>query len=235
VEALRRGQHSGPVIYLQESHTLEVNHVGVTTASNSLNAGQARPLSLSSGDFDSDGVEDLLVGYQAPEGGIIVFHRGNLDAFAPQSQESFQAIAEGRFPSPFLKDAPVFNIPLNPDFMATGNFTGGGNLDLAVAARGGHSLYLFAGDGHGQFAAPKVMPLPGAVTVLAGGEMWYGQGLTRLVVGVENKDGAGLWVYGDAGQEMTPLASYRLKAAATAVAEKRASARNALAWQSATT
>ena len=53
-------------------------------------------------DIDSDGVADLLVGYSAPGGGVIAVHRGNLDAFAPQSDASLQAIGGGEFPSPFL-------------------------------------------------------------------------------------------------------------------------------------
>src|SRR5215472_13038307 len=91
VEALRRGQHSGPVIYLQDSQSLPVTHVGEGGARRNLAAEGAEPLSMATGDFDEDGITDLVVGYGAPGGGAIALHRGNLDAFAPQSEESFQA------------------------------------------------------------------------------------------------------------------------------------------------
>jgi hypothetical protein len=45
-------------------------------------------------DVDGDGVQDMVAGFSAPGGGAIVIHRGNLDAFAPQSDASFQAIDE---------------------------------------------------------------------------------------------------------------------------------------------
>src|SRR5438552_620020 len=80
---------SGPHIYLGESNKLPVTYLGDTSAIESLTGGDARPLSMTSGDFDGDGVDDLLVGYSTSQGGIIALHRGNLDAFAPQSKESF--------------------------------------------------------------------------------------------------------------------------------------------------
>src|SRR5258708_2682264 len=81
-------------------------------AARRLAAGQGQPLSMINGDFDSDGIEDLAVGYSTPGGGAIALHRGNLDAFAPQSQASFEAIGRGNFPQPFLPDAQVISIPV---------------------------------------------------------------------------------------------------------------------------
>src|SRR5258708_39047926 len=98
-----------------------------------LGGGQAQPLSMAKGNF-VDGIEDLVVGYAAPGGGIIAFHRGNLDAFAPQSDASFQAIGRGEFPAPFLPEARVFSVPVRPDFIALGNFTVLSLQDLVVAS-----------------------------------------------------------------------------------------------------
>src|SRR5215831_10070668 len=125
----------GPKIWLQESQPLSVTHVGPAAAG--LAGGSAKPLSMVTADVDYDGVQDLLVGYSTPGGGVVVLHRGNLDAFAPQSEESFQAIARSQFPSPFLPEAQVFAVPVTPDFLAVGDFTGHGLGDLAGAARGG--------------------------------------------------------------------------------------------------
>src|SRR5205823_15052904 len=99
-------------------------------SSGAANLGQ--PVSMSSADFDEDGIADLAVGYKGPQGFSIVIHRGNLDAFAPQTDASFQAIGRGEFPSPFLTDAQVIGVPLSPDFIATGNFAGNGDPDIVI-------------------------------------------------------------------------------------------------------
>jgi large repetitive protein len=218
VEALRQGPHSGPVIYLQDSEGLPVNHVGVTTASRSFASGDARPLSMTSGDIDEDGIADLVVGYSVPGGGAIVVHRGNLDAFAPQSQESFQAIGEGRFPSPFLLDARVFSIPITPDFVAVGNFTGADHPDLVVGSRGGNLLYVFPGDGKANFDVPQTLSLTGRVTALAAGDLGYAQQFTDLIVGVSDGQGSFLQVFRGGEQGLTARASYTLRAPVSSIA-----------------
>src|ERR1700680_4585687 len=75
----------GPHIYVQDAQRVRVNHSGDPAAVQALVTGQAQPLSFASADVDEDGVADLLVGYSTPIGGAVVLHRGNLDAFAPQS------------------------------------------------------------------------------------------------------------------------------------------------------
>src|SRR5437763_15310958 len=99
---------ASPHIYLEESHVLATTHKGPQKVAAALASGNAQALSLASGDFDEDGVTDLLIGYATSEGGILAVHRGNIDALAPQAPESFQAIAQGRFPSPFLFSSKAF-------------------------------------------------------------------------------------------------------------------------------
>jgi len=123
----------GPKIWLGDNQALPVKPVGPALAQ-SLAAGQAQALSMVSADVDGDGVADMIAGFSAPGGGAIVIHRGNVDAFAPQSDASFQAIGRGQFPAPFLPDAQIVSIPVRPDFMALGSFTPGGHQDLVVAA-----------------------------------------------------------------------------------------------------
>ena len=161
-----------------------------------LGAGKAEPLALAKGDFDRDGVEDLLVGYKTSVGGALVLYRGNLDALAPQTDGSFEAIGRGEFAAPFLPKARVFWVPVVPDFIAVGNFTGNGNTDLVVASRGGSALYVFPGDGKGDFAAPQVLRLTGAVNAMASGPFGVSQEFQTLLVGISGPNSAfGLSVF----------------------------------------
>ncbi|HET6929299.1 MAG TPA: Ig-like domain repeat protein [Candidatus Acidoferrum sp.] len=205
---------TGPRIWLADAQHLRVSHVAARPSAKlvaqSLAAGQGQPLAMINGDFDGDGVEDLVVGYATAGGGALVLHRGNLDAFAPQSEASFQAIAHGQFPSPFVEKAQVIDVPVRPDFIATGNFAGNGNQDLAVAQRGGSTLYILPGDGKGKFGSPQQVSLQGGVTAMAAGALGGGHLLTDLVVGVSNAAKSTLLILGDTGLGLGAIASYPL-------------------------
>lgn len=204
------GVTSGPRIWLQANKPLPVQHVavslnhgqGMQPADSSTLSGLGQPLSLTAGDVDADGFDDLVVGYSGGSGGFISIDRGNIDAFAPQSEASFQAIGRGEFPAPFLPDAKTFSIPISPDFVALGNFTGRGNQDLAVAAKGGSTLYIFANDGKGNFSPPQTVTLADGVTALAAGE--FGRSHSVLMVGGSHS----LGLYVPSPQGLTALASY---------------------------
>jgi hypothetical protein len=150
------------------------------------------------------------VGYSTPGGGVVVLHRGNLDAFAPQSEASFEAIANSKFPSPFLPEAQVFAVPATPDFLAVGDFTGHGLVDLAVAARGGSAIYILERDGTGNFITGETINLPGGVTALAADR--FGKIQSALLVGVSSGRQSFLAVYG--GKGLAPLAALPLQAPA---------------------
>ena len=66
---------TGPRIWLSESRDVRAEHIGATAKEQSVArtvaSGQATPLSIAKGDFDSDGIDDLVVGYATPEGGAI--------------------------------------------------------------------------------------------------------------------------------------------------------------------
>src|SRR5215471_7035493 len=194
------GTSTGPRIWLQSNQPLPVVHRDAATKS-PVGMQGAQPLSMTSGDIDADGYEDLIVGYRAAGGGLISVHRGNVDAFAPQSDASFQAIGRGEFPSPFHLEAHTFTVPVNPDFLALGNFIGNGNKDLAVAAKGGNVLYIFPGDGKGNFGSPQTVNLGAGVTALAAGQL--GRTDTLIVGGARS-----LTVYVSTPQGLTALASY---------------------------
>ncbi len=205
----------GPKIWLQDNQAVPVTHVGPATAAQALAAGQGQPLSMTTGDFDGDGIADLLVGYNTAAGSVVTLQRGNLDAFAPQSDASFQAIGRGQFPQPYLTRAQVISVPVSPDFLAAGNFTGKGNLDFVLASKDGNALYLFAGDGKGGFASPQIISLNGGVTAMAAGDFGNAAHSETLMVGTSAQSPAGFMmsVYHGTTQGLVSLASYALTAA----------------------
>ena len=230
------GSHP-PQIWLSEPQGLTVNHVsalaaplrsaktlpGDGTADPSgaavvpVNLGQ--PISMVSADFDEDGVIDLVVGYKGAQGTSIVIHRGNLDAFAPQSDASFQAIGRGEFPSPFLTDAQVIGVPLSPDFIAAGNFAGHGHADIVLASRGGTQLYLLPGDGKGNFGAAQTLNLPAGITAMASGEFGHSNGYDTLLAAISSSPrSAALAVIRGTPQGLASAAALPLSAPATAFA-----------------
>jgi hypothetical protein len=209
---------SGPKIWLQANQPLPVQHVaagagqGATTDLQGL--GQGQPVSMAAADLDADGFQDLVVGYSAGGGGFISVHRGNIDAFAPQSDESFQAIGRGEFPSPFQLEAQTFAVPVRPDFIVLGDFLGTSNQDLAIAAKGGNTLYLFPGDGKGNFGTPQTFALPGGVNALAAGR-FGGAHQPTLVVGLSGGKNFSLALYAPSAQGFTSLGVLSLSGAAS--------------------
>ena len=109
---------------LQSAKHVQTSYTGRAETVARLQGGSAAPLAMASADFDSDGVADLVIGYAHSSGGILALHRGNLDAFAPQSHASWLAIAHEQFPSPFLPQATVIDLPQAPHFVVTGDFSG---------------------------------------------------------------------------------------------------------------
>src|SRR5260370_2342043 len=82
--------HAGDskMIPLTSARSVEVRFQGEDAAVRALASAHATPLSLAAGDFDMDGIGDLAAGYATPDGGRVAIFRGNLDAFAPQSEGS---------------------------------------------------------------------------------------------------------------------------------------------------
>jgi len=206
------------LIRLGEAKRLEVRHQGSNAIVSAFGAGATQPLSLVSEDFDRDGVSDLAVGYATADGGRIAILRGNLDAFAPQSEESFQAIGRGEFPSPFLTDSRTLRVPVRPDFIAAGNLIAGGFRDLVIGSKGGHTMYVLAGNGKGGFATPQPVELPGVATALAVGPFGRSSEFDSLIVGVSNGNSSALLVYTPTHDGLGTPATYPLRGAVTNIA-----------------
>src|SRR5258708_4155810 len=99
--AMQKGVNAGPRIWLQDRQTM-VADKSMRSNRQRVDLTRAQPLSLSNADLDQDGFQDLIVGYSSPQQNFIAIYRGNLDAFAPQSQASLDGIGRNEFPSPFL-------------------------------------------------------------------------------------------------------------------------------------
>ncbi|HEX5233969.1 MAG TPA: hypothetical protein VFW25_01425 [Silvibacterium sp.] len=183
----------GKRIWLRDAQTIAVKHAGPAKLVQAL--ASAQPLALARGDFDADGVEDLIVGYASGNGGILALHHGNVDAFAPQSKESFEAIGRGEFPSPFMPTANLFDLPVRPDFVTVGSLNGEGYPDIIVAQRGGSSIYLLSNNGKGKFAAPKAINVGGPITGMSAGEFGRRGAYSKLLVGISDRRGSYLMVY----------------------------------------
>jgi uncharacterized repeat protein (TIGR01451 family) len=189
VHAERRGF---PALNLTDGHTLLTTFDGeaesVALMASSSNA--LRPMALASADVDEDGVADLICSYDSPRGPLVALYRGNLDALHPHAAEANTRRAEGTFTdAPFLAPARLFAAPIAGEFVVAGDVNGDGHADLVITARGSRALYAMMGDGHGGFAATKVIGLPGALTTMAAGDVNRADGLIDLLVGVTENDG----------------------------------------------
>jgi uncharacterized repeat protein (TIGR01451 family) len=212
-------QTTGNRIWLQDSRSLPVTYTGAGASAAmspvSANVVTPQPVAMAQGDFNQDGFTDLAVGFSAGAGSFVAIHRGNIDAFAPQSDASFQAIARSEFPSPFLPEAKTFPVPISPDFIAAGDFTGQGGTDLVVASRGGSTLYVLAGDGKGNFTPGPTISAPGAITALAADR--FGSMHSALLVGfsVQRQSYIGVYGNGKSQQGLAPLAAVPLNGPAS--------------------
>ncbi len=182
------------------------------------NLDQARPLSLASNDLNVDGFPDLACGYATANGGLVVLHFGDPEAFGPTKPETIEGIKNGQFPASFLPDAAVLSVPEAPDFLAVGDFDRDGRLDILTAARGSSEIYFLSEDQNHEFGAPQGLSLPGQITALATGRdntSPFGD----LAVGINSGLGPQVLFYSTTRSllEETP-AIYALPAEATSIA-----------------
>ena len=181
---------------IPELRSLSVGEAGTGEAWNDVAAGRAWPTALAQGDFDGDGVPDLVVGYAGSASSFVTLQRGNVDSIYPHSPAARQRKAEGRFEDqPFLTPAAVFDAPVAPDFLGAGDFDNDGNLDVVIGPRDGTILHLLTGDGEGGLQATATIGLSGKLTAMAVGEINRRDGLADLMVGVRGSDGFEVLVF----------------------------------------
>src|SRR5207237_6723866 len=94
VHASGRGN---PTINLSDGHDLLTSYIGPDELRVALEQNLAQPLSLTSADFDEDGVPDLISGYAYNGRGILTLLRGNVDSIYPNAPEAQQRKSNGTF------------------------------------------------------------------------------------------------------------------------------------------
>ncbi len=102
-----------------------------------------------SGDFDEDGVSDLVIGYGLEDGGSLQLLHGNLDARAPQTHESWLNAGRHEYSDPYVQRLKPIHTTLRPSLMISADVNGDGHLDLVSATKGSSQLSVMFGDGKG--------------------------------------------------------------------------------------
>jgi predicted outer membrane repeat protein len=214
VKAAGRGR---PFLNLRDGREMIAMYRGDQAGVAALQNRTAKSRSLAWADFDLNGTPDVVAGYEGGGGGLITLQRGNPDAFAPTNDAVFARLQQGYDPAPLLPWADVYQVPVSPDFLVTGNFNSDSDKDVLVAARGG-GLYLLAGDGRGGLGEPQLIDLAGGVTALAAGEFRAADVFTDVAVGVSGEAGNALVIFDDAAAGFRkPVVLEPLAAPATAI------------------
>jgi CSLREA domain-containing protein len=148
-----------------------------------LESGLLRPRTLGSDDFNGDGMADLVIGYAKDGTGVLSLRLGNQQAIAPSDSAVFRGVREGRYPAPFLPQATLLVLPSPADYLEVGDFDADGYADVVAAARGGSTLSLLRGNGHGVLGPVETIDAPGAVTAMRAGPQQLGR-MTPLALGL---------------------------------------------------
>ena len=143
----------------QGSEVLKL-HGGFEIPAGNLRANSAGSPRVAAADFNGDGIGDLVVAYN----NALAIHRGDLNAFAPQTEAAWQAIRDGRFVSPFRADVQMLPVPAAADFVQTGDFNRDTHVDIAFAQRGGNNLFVLEGDGTANFPNLRQIEIGGTIT-----------------------------------------------------------------------
>ena len=147
----------------------------------------SQSLALAAGDFDEDGVPDLVAAYGSAAGGELALYRGNIEARWPRP--GLPAAL------PFWPADTVIPAPAAADLLAVGDMDADGHTDILLASRGGDRVHVLPGDGQGRFEQPRALAVPGGITTIVVGEIGRPDGLPDLALGIDSPSGAAVLVY----------------------------------------
>lgn len=151
-----------------------------------LNPDGGHPLAVTSGDFNEDGIQDLVVSREAAifgEGALTML-TGTDAAIYPRHPANLGAMET--FSAPMAIGA---RFPVSPRMMAAGDFDADGHQDIAVTEESATAIYLLSGNGRGGFAEPRAIPVSGVIVCLQSGEVNRPDGLKDLAVSIVTEDG----------------------------------------------
>jgi len=176
-------------------------------------------VSMASGDFDEDGVLDLVVGSIGGPNPFLSVYRGNQDSLFPDNPQARQRKAIDKLSdSSVLTLAGSFPLGGAPDFLVSGDFNGDGHLDVVTAARNDDALYLSLGDGRSHFSAPQRIQLSGRMTALTSSGSDAAHGLPSLAIGIVDGSGPSALIFTSLAEGTPGPKTIRLPAPATAIA-----------------
>jgi hypothetical protein len=182
-----------------------------------LSGEQPRPLAMVSGDFDEDGVQDLAVGYGLAKGGSILLLKGNLDAHAPQTRESWEAAGRHQYSDPYLQSSKPVSVAAQPDLMISADVNGDGHLDVVYATEGSSTVNVMFGDGKGDFRAPVSASVAGGITALASYRPGSPLSGEAIIAGSQSNNGARLSILTYSATALAARTAYPLPGPATAM------------------
>jgi CSLREA domain-containing protein len=209
-------QATPPRLSLSPASQFDTSYKGSVHAQQAMSA-RPSALSMAAADLDGDAVTDLAIGFAAPGGGLIAIHHGNIDAFAPQSEKSFWAMTRGEFPSPYLSQADLIEVPVRPDFLSEGDLIGSRGSALAAAARGGNSIVILSRNESGVMQVQQTITVPGSITAMDVHDLARAK-FEHLVVGVRTATGPRLLVFTGSHAGLSQTGSFPLPADATSFA-----------------
>ena len=139
------------------------------------------PVSLAVGDFDKDGKLDLAVS------GVINMPGGCTYTYCyPGQSDGFVSVLIGNGAGSFTAANTYYLGAFTPGAVAVGDFSGNGNLDLAVGELG-YAVNILPGNGNGTFGSPTAFATPAGSQLLAVGDVNNDRKLDIVATGADNK------------------------------------------------
>ena len=187
----------------QQSHKLNLQFSGE----------EPRPLAMVSGDFDEDGVPDLVIGYGVPTGGSIVLLHGNREAITPETETGLLSAGRHEYADPFLQRSEPILLTTAPSLLVSADVNGDGHLDLVYATQGGTQLNVMLGDGKGNFLPPIRTSVPGEITALSAYRPGPPVPGEAVIAGYRSRDGGRVELLSFSGAGLSMRATYALPVA----------------------
>ncbi len=141
------------------------------------------------GDFDGDGLTDLILLGEGDGGPLARVHHGK------PSQTSWSAAAAARLPepggtlTPFETAYTERRLAVGPELSAVGDFDGDGVDDLVYASRSAPFLYLHRGSPAGLGTSGQRFELPGPPVLILAGEFNRQDGRSDLALTIQDRPG----------------------------------------------